>query len=131
MHISVDGKKHTLLVHRLVLLAFFGKPNENQDGCHNNGITNDNRIENLRWDSKISNMNDKHLHGTALLAEKNPRAKISNTEAKEIFLSDEPYSILVKKYGITKSRISSIKKGHTWISVTKNLIDTNMIGDKP
>lgn len=52
------------LVHQLVLEAFVGPRPPNFDGCHNNGAKLDNRLENLRWDTKSSNARDKLLHGT-------------------------------------------------------------------
>lgn len=52
-------------VHRLVLLAFRGEPTPPADhGCHNNGDSRDNRLENLRWATRSSNMDDKLIHGT-------------------------------------------------------------------
>lgn len=63
VHIGIDNKKYTVTVHKLVLLAFFGKPKENHETCHNNGIAWDNRIENLRWDTHANNNLDRKNHG--------------------------------------------------------------------
>lgn len=55
-------------VHRLVLLAFVGEPEEGFQGCHYNGDQTDNRLENLRWDSVSGNNLDRVRHGTHHLA---------------------------------------------------------------
>ena len=49
VHIGFNKMKYTVSVHKLVLLAFVGKPPKNHEACHNNGIAWDNRIENLRF----------------------------------------------------------------------------------
>lgn len=51
-------------VHRLVLEAFVGPCPESMEGCHNNGDKSDNRLENLRWDTRSSNSFDAMKHGT-------------------------------------------------------------------
>jgi hypothetical protein len=58
------GRRKLRLVHHLVLEAFVGARPEGMDGCHENGIRDDNRVENLRWDTKSGNMKDKVRHGT-------------------------------------------------------------------
>lgn len=58
------GEKCKAYVHRLALLAFIGPPPEGMEGCHNDGNPSDNRLENLRWDTRSANMLDKVLHGT-------------------------------------------------------------------
>ena len=64
-----DGKVKTFLVHRLLGLAFI--PNTLNKPCidHINRITDDNRIENLRWathsennQNKINNNEDIYIH---------------------------------------------------------------------
>ncbi len=52
------------LVHRLVLEAFIGQCPDGMECCHNNGVRNDNRLSNLRWDTTSANMFDKQRHGT-------------------------------------------------------------------
>jgi hypothetical protein len=63
VHLGVDKKKYVVAVHRLVLFAFVGYPHEGHEGCHNNGIASDNRIENLRWDTHANNNLDRKKHG--------------------------------------------------------------------
>jgi len=59
-----DGMPRTAAVHRLVLAAFVGPCPEGQEGCHNDGNPMNNRLTNLRWDTRSGNMLDKVKHGT-------------------------------------------------------------------
>lgn len=56
--LCVEGKSQNYYVHRLVLMAFRGLPEPGQEGCHENDIRTDNRLENLRWDSHLANVGD-------------------------------------------------------------------------
>lgn len=59
-----DGRQAGKRVHRLVLETFVG-PSNGLDACHLNGVRTDNRLENLRWDTRKGNFSDKKLHGTS------------------------------------------------------------------
>lgn len=52
------------LIHRLVLLAFVGPPPPGTECCHGPGGPADNRLVNLRWDTRVENMADRVRHGT-------------------------------------------------------------------
>ena len=62
--LSVSGKHKTKTVHRLVLEAFVGPRPEGMEGCHNDGNTQNNKLENLRWDTRKNNHADSVKHGT-------------------------------------------------------------------
>lgn len=64
VHISIDKAKENLHVGRAVLLAFCGKPLDNQECCHNDGNPSNNKIENLRWGTHLENNRDRIKHGT-------------------------------------------------------------------
>ncbi len=61
--LSKNGVPKMLLVHRQIMLTFVGEPGPDQVCCHNNGDRTDNRLENLRWDTRSSNELDKIKHG--------------------------------------------------------------------
>jgi hypothetical protein len=69
-------KDRQIFVHRMVLEAFVGpQPAKNYQACHNNGIPNDNRVENLRWDTPSNNVRDRIRHNTYQIGEKNHQNK--------------------------------------------------------
>lgn len=56
--------QRTYNVHRLLMAAFVGPRPNGFDICHNNGIRTDNRLDNLRYDSRSENAFDSVRHGT-------------------------------------------------------------------
>lgn len=61
VRVTIRGKSY--LVHALVLTAFRGPRPKGQEGCHNDGNATHNRLSNLRWDTRESNVEDVYRHG--------------------------------------------------------------------
>lgn len=56
------GNHEVIFVHRAMLEAFVGPCPEGMECCHNNGNGLDNRLENLRWDTREENIADMKFH---------------------------------------------------------------------
>lgn len=82
--IIYKGKRKTFNIHRLVLEAFRGPCPPGMEGCHNNGDTFDNRLENLRWDTRKNNHADKKKHGTHLEGSSIFGSRLNETIVEEI-----------------------------------------------
>lgn len=65
-----NGTARREMIHRLVLAAFVGPCPVNMEGCHNNGNPGDNRVSNLRWDTRSSNRRDSVIHRTHMNSRK-------------------------------------------------------------
>lgn len=63
--ITQDGRSRHYLVHRLVLSAFVGECPEGMEGSHINGRCNDNRLDNLAWETAQQNNTRREDHGRA------------------------------------------------------------------
>jgi hypothetical protein len=50
----------------------------------------------------------------ALRGEQHPLAKLTDQSAAEILASPLPYRVLAERYGVSKSTIGWIKRGHHW-----------------
>ena len=133
VHISVNNKKTTLPVHHAILFAFVGMPEASQEACHNNGIANDNRPENLRWDTHSNNNKDRIRHGTYATGEKHAMAVLNNKTALNIYKSNERGRVLAKRIGISETTISKIRLGKIWASVTGGVprFNVNTYGPTP
>lgn len=59
-----DKTKSLQYAHRIVLLAFVGPAPKGQEGCHADGNPLNNRLDNLRWDTRSGNVQDSIRHGT-------------------------------------------------------------------
>lgn len=56
------GRQAFPTVHRIVLEAFVGPRPDGMEACHYNGDACDNRLKNLRWDTKMGNVADRRRH---------------------------------------------------------------------
>lgn len=65
-----NGARRSFLIHRLVLEAFVGPCPEGMEACHWNGVPSDNRVKNLRWDTRAANVADSVRVGTHHMANK-------------------------------------------------------------
>ena len=110
-----DGKKaRKLAVHRLVLIAFIGKPDIHQQACHNNGIRTDCRLQNLRWDTVKNNAQDRITHGTQLKGEASGVAKLTLFQVNAIRESAQNSKVLGRMYGVASSTVRAVRIGQNW-----------------
>ena len=104
-------------MHRLVLSAFYGPCPEGMIGCHNNGISHDNRIENLRWDTYASNTEDMLKHGTARIGTKNTQAKLTEeivSQAKKRRSEGRSVPEMASEIGVDRSTLRRAVYGKSW-----------------
>ncbi len=107
-------------VHRLVLFAFVGPCPEGMVSCHNDGDHLNNTPENLRWDTRKANWNDRRIHGVANIGEKHGRAKVTAEqviEMRELYAQGYHPKYLAEKYGLARLTVNAIVSGKSWKSV--------------
>ena len=117
VNLKVSGVMVNWKVHRLVLLAFVGKCPSGLEACHNNDIPEDNRLKNLRYDTHLSNMEDKfgkflERDSQRTIAYLRQQARIEET--RSIFMGYELGSSLkslARIHGLTVSGVSLIING--------------------
>lgn len=115
-----DGKYHHRYNHRLVLETFKGPCPKGMESRHLDGVKNNNKLSNLRWDTPSSNNLDKRKHGTVpnQKGEKNPKAILTELDVIEIKRLLEAGEItqteLGKMYNVGGFTISSINIGRIW-----------------
>lgn len=121
-----NGQEKTSLIHRLVLETYVGSCPLGMEACHNNGNKQDNRIENLRWDTRSNNHQDKRKHGTFLEGDRSPLAKVSKQDVGLIFNAyhDGAYfqSELADMFGISQTEVCRIVNNKRWKNVDKTPI---------
>ena len=108
-------KRQIFFVHALVLTAFIGaRPSETIDACHNDGDQLNNKLTNLRWDTKKSNQADRIDHGTMCFGERSPNSKLKTSQILEIIRDSRPQKVIAKEYGVVQQTISKIKQLKSW-----------------
>lgn len=71
-------------VHKLVLESFIGPCPKGMESCHNDGNPSNNRLDNLRHDSRKNNNKDKIKHGTFTRGTQLSWAKLNDNKIIEI-----------------------------------------------
>lgn len=110
-----NAKPQDALVHSLVLTAFVGERPNGYDGCHNDGDVTNNRLDNLRWDTKKNNQADRVRHGTMLYGEDNHRSTLTNKQIEEIYVDQRKQKDIAKDYGVSQKTVSKIKTKNRWL----------------
>ena len=104
-------------IHQAVLNAFIGPCPDGLEACHNNSIRNDNRLENLRWDTRSSNFLDKRKNGTSRCGEENNKAKLNTAqvlEMRERAFHGESFGVLAEDYGISDTHVKRVVERVVW-----------------
>ncbi len=114
-----DGTIKRFALHCLVLEVFVGpRPDAKSEACHENGNPGDNRLENLRWDSRKSNAEDMVKHGRSPKGVRHGMARLTEDDVREIrrIISQKEMSqsALAKKLRVPQGHISVIVNRKSW-----------------
>lgn len=119
--VSVNLARKSRRVHTLVLEAFVGPRPNGMEACHfPDRSTANNRLDNLRWDTKQSNQNDRRYHGTSNDGERNGSAKLTKVKVKLILMEradGATYKELSEAFGVSISNIQQICQRKTWQTI--------------
>lgn len=85
VELNRDNKRTAYYIHRLVLSAFVRPRLDGEEALHDNGVRDDNRLENLRWGTRSENMQDRLRDGT------NPMASKTHCLRGHEFTADNTY----------------------------------------
>jgi hypothetical protein len=115
---DANGKSRYRKVHRLMALAFIGpQPSPKHEVCHINGKRDDNRIENLKWDTRKNNILDRKKYNPGY--ERYDKLKLNEDMAREIknkLAAGQTGLSIAQEYGISTFHVSNIKNGRVWIN---------------
>lgn len=108
--------KKSMLIHRLVAIAFIYNPLNKPQVNHKDGNKHNNDVNNLEWCTPSENQ----LHAVSIgikgitKGEKNHKSKLKNKEILEIRNSNLTQEQLGIIYGVARTTIQSIKNRRNW-----------------
>lgn len=100
-----------------MLAAFVGPCPEGLEVCHLDGDPLNNRLSNLRYDTRSANNLDKVGHGTATRGERNGYARMTEEtvrDARARSAAGEPDRGIAATFGVHPETIAYIRRGRTW-----------------
>lgn len=116
--ISTAGIARTFLVHRLVALAFLGRPAVGWDCVlHKDDNPGNNRVENLYWGDRADNASDRVVRGRHAMGERAGGAKLTEAKIKEIrklLAKHHRQRLIAVEFGVSQSLIAMIKARTIW-----------------
>lgn len=113
---SLGESRGNFCVHILVLNAFVGPSPPGMECRHLDGNRKNPSLINLCWGTKQENTADKVRHGTKLIGEKYPNAKLTDVTAREIrrLRGSVSQSKLAKMFNVSPAAIQAVHDGRTW-----------------
>lgn len=109
-----NGQPFVRRVHRLVLETFVRLRRDGEECAHHNGIRTDNRLCNLRWATKVENMNDQRRHGTLVRGARCGAAKLTDQQVIQIRADPRSAPVIAAELGVNRNTIYDIRKGKQW-----------------
>lgn len=107
-----NGKINTVLIHRVMLITFYGERPPHLECRHLNSVRNDNRLSNLRWGTKKENGQDKVMAGNSVGHGKlTPKDVVEIRYIKKWGLSNK---IVGEAYGVSYDCISNVHLRKRW-----------------
>jgi len=110
------GFSGPMLAHRAILSAFTGEM-MGLDVNHKNGIKDDNRLENLEWNTRSENQLHAANNGLKPTGERSHLSKLKEKQVIEIrhlINIGISQSKIAKSYGVSQTAISKIKTNKKW-----------------
>lgn len=109
------GLTKSVLVNRVIALAFLPNPLGLPQVNHLDGNKQNNAVSNLEWAS--ASMNEKHAFATGLKSSRgsaNANAKLNSQVVQAIRDSQESSSILAARYNVKEKTIKDVRERKTW-----------------
>lgn len=109
------GITKSVLVNRVIALAFLPNPQNLPQVNHKDGNKENNAVSNLEWSSGSDN--ERHAHRTGLKTGRgsaNANAKLTANDVLEIRASTDPIEELMRRFGVARSTIVNIQQRRTW-----------------
>jgi len=118
VNLCKDGKCKSKQVHQLVLKTFVGECPDGHEVRHINGISDDNRLENLVYGTRKENGIDNIINGVSPKGSRNGKSKLIEEDVLEIRrkykTGNYTHKQLAEEYKISRKQIGDIINMVNW-----------------
>lgn len=120
--VGKKGNRRSMCMHRLVARLFVENKDDKPEVNHVDFDRMNCRADNLEWCTHKENIeySTSHNRNASMPGEKNPNAKLKETEVREIrnmLDNDITVYAIAKKYNVGWQTVNHIKQGTTWNSI--------------
>jgi hypothetical protein len=121
---KLDGREKKERVHKLVALAFLGKPPvdiKRPEVRHLDGNPQNSKADNLKWGTPAENTADKIQHGRLLRGEEVGNSKFTNEQIKQVaeeLKAGVRQCVIVRKFNMSAALVCLISNGKLWSWLT-------------
>lgn len=100
----------------LVLETFVGPRLVGMESCHGPRGNADDRLDNVRWDTRLANDLDKVRNGTAPRGTQNNHNRLSEEQVREIreMAGTMTKTCIAQRFGVDRTTVSAILLGKSW-----------------
>jgi hypothetical protein len=108
---------------RLILYAFVGEPPPGTECCHYDGNAQNNRLENLRWDTHRSNHEDNVRLKRVSQGERHYNSKLTKEDVQQIrLLYQHPRAFTLQeiadRFGVSRNYVKKVGTCQKWKHLT-------------
>lgn len=123
VNLCFEGKRKTFRVHHLVLITFVGPRPRNMEACHfPDGSTKNNKLNNLRWDTKKANYSDRIHHGTTNDGERNGGSRLIESQVIQILdmrKQNKTLAGIASLFNVSIMTIQNICSNKSWKNIKR------------
>lgn len=112
--VTLSSELRAIGVHRVVMLAFAGPPPPKMEVCHNSPDKTDNRLTNLRYDTRKSNIRDRLFNPTGSINHKLKPDDVSLIRRTAADAIEDVVDAMAKRFEVDHNCIRGILARRSW-----------------
>lgn len=115
------GRKTEYVSNSICRFKHGSAPTDKHQAAHNCGNRKCVNYRHLRWATPAENCEDKYKHGTHSRGERNPSAKLTESQVLEVMelIGTMPQGQIAKRFGVCRKCVNNIYRGKIWMHLPR------------